>query len=170
MDEPRENEQPPIRANPVRSRPKTQSEYGIPENKEGMLSWEFVAETMAGDQTYWVTTTRPDGRPHARPVWGVWVDGRFHCGGGEGTRWVRNLAASPAITVHRESGTEVVIIEGTAEKLTEESASAERLERIDAAYEAKYDMPHGTPVFAVHPTTVLAWTDYPEDATRWEFE
>ncbi|WP_158057882.1 pyridoxamine 5'-phosphate oxidase family protein [Halorussus halophilus] len=164
-----EDADPTIRANPVRSRPVTQSEYGIPEDDSGMLSWEFVAETMADDETFWVTTTRPDGRPHARPVWGVWVDGRFHCGGGERTRWVRNLAENPAITVHRESGTEVVIVEGTAEKLTEESADDARLERIDAAYEAKYDTPHGTPVFAVHPETVLAWTDYPTDATRWEF-
>jgi hypothetical protein len=54
-----------------RSRPKTERSYGIPENADGMLSWEFVREKMANDQNYWVVTTRPDGRPHARPTWGV---------------------------------------------------------------------------------------------------
>ena len=24
--------------------------------------------------SYWIATTRPDGRPHAAPVWGVWLD------------------------------------------------------------------------------------------------
>ena len=153
-----------------RSRPETEESYGIPESAEGMLSWEFVAEKMAGDRNYWVTTTRPDGRPHARPVWGVWLDDTFHCGGGPKTRWVRNLAANPGIAVHRESGEEVVIIEGEAERLTGETADAARLERIDDAYEEKYDVRHGTPVFAVRPDTVLAWSDYPDDATRWEFD
>jgi len=149
-----------------RTRPETEASYGIPADREGMLPWSFVAESLATDRTFWASTTRPDGRPHARPVWGVWVDGRFHCGGGERTRRVRNLAANPAVTVHRESDEEVVIVEGTAERVTD----AERLERIDAAYEAKYDVQHGTPVFSVHPDAVLAWRDYATDATRWTFE
>ena len=152
-----------------RTRPKTEESYGIPTDEEGMLSWEFVTERLTGDRTFWVSTTRPDGRPHARPVWGVWVDGTFHCGGGPKTRWVRNLAENAEITVHRESGEEVVIIEGRAGKLSEGVADDDRLERIDDAYEEKYGIRHGTPVFAVHPETVLAWSDYPADATRWEF-
>jgi hypothetical protein len=148
-----------------RTRPETESSYGIPASGEGMLSWAFVVERMAGDRTYWVSTTLPGGRPHARPVWGVWVDDRVHCGGGERTRWVRNLAANPAVVVHRESGDEVVIVEGEAEEVTDE----ERLARVDAAYEEKYGTPHGTPVFAVRPDAVLAWSDYPADATKWEF-
>jgi hypothetical protein len=153
-----------------RTRPETEESYGIPSEKEGMLPWQFVAETMAVDRIYWIGTTLPNGRPHARPVWGVWVGGTFHCGGGEETRWVRNLAHNPAVTVHRESGEEVVVLEGRAEKLTEETADVDRLERINAAYEAKYGVAHGTPVFAVRPERVFAWRDYPADATRWTFE
>ena len=152
-----------------RSRPVTEESYGIPDDEEGLLSWEFVADRMADDRTFWVSTTRPDGHPHARPVWGVWLDDTFHCGGGERTRWVQNLAENAEITVHRESGTEVVIVEGRAGKLTERTADEEQLERIDDAYEEKYGIRHGTPVFAVHPHTVLAWSDYPQDATRWTF-
>jgi hypothetical protein len=153
-----------------RSRPRTEGSYGIPQDDEGLLPWEFVAEGMADDRNYWVSTTLPDGRPHARPVWGVWVDGVFHCGGGERTRWARNLAAGSEIVVHRESGDDVVILEGIAERLDEGSEDPDRLERLDSAYEAKYGVRHGTPFWAVHPRKVLAWSDYPTDATRWTFE
>lgn len=153
-----------------RSRPETEDSYGIPEDDEGLLPWEFVAEGMRGDRNYWVSTTLPDGRPHARPVWGVWLDDTFHCGGDEHTRWARNLAAGSEIVVHRESGDDVVIIEGTAGKLAEGSADPELVERLDSAYEEKYGVRHGTPFWAVHPRKVLAWSDYPADATRWEFE
>lgn len=152
-----------------RSRPVTEESYGIPTRAEGMLPWAFVAERLASDRVYWLTTVRPDGRPHARPVWGVWLDDTFHCGGGERTRWVRNVAANPAVVVHRESGESVVVVEGVAERIDEETASAATIARLDAAYEAKYDVEHGTPFFAVRPDRVLAWEDYPTDATRWTF-
>lgn len=154
----------------IRGRPRTEDSYGIPASSEGLLPWGFVEETLAADRTYWVTTVRPDGRPHARPTWGVWVDRTFHCGGGERTRWVRNLAVDPEIVVHRESAEEVVILEGRARRIDEETADPDLLERLEAAYERKYGVRHGTPFFAVDPSTVFAWRDYPEDATRWEFD
>lgn len=134
-----------------------------------MLPWEFVREKVANDQNYWIVTSRPDGRPHARPTWGVWVDDTFYCGG-ERTRWVRNLAVDPRITVHRESGETVVIIEGVAERIADETADPALVEGLDAAYEGKYGIEHGTPFFAVRPRRVFAWSDYPTDATRWEFD
>ena len=164
----------------ARDRPETEAGYGIPDTDDGMLPWSFVAEKLSGDRNYWVTTTRPDGRPHARPVWGVWVDGTFYCGGGERTRWVRNLDADPGVVVHREDAEEVVILEGTAEKITEDTAAenlppgadsaTDLVAAVDSAYERKYDVRHGTPFFAVRPEKVLAWSDYPTDATRWVFE
>ncbi|WP_410764444.1 pyridoxamine 5'-phosphate oxidase family protein [Haloferax sp. DFSO60] len=153
-----------------RDRPVTESSYGIPTNKDGLLSWSIVEDAFAEDRVFWISTTRPDGNPHARPVWGVWVDGAFHCGGGENTRWVRNLAHNSHLTVHRESGTDVVILEGVAERLDEQTADESTLERIDDAYEEKYDIRHGTPVFRIHPARVLAWSDFPTDATRWTFD
>lgn len=152
-----------------RDRPETDPRYGIPADDADLLPWSFVAETMQAAKTYWLATTRPDGEPHARPVWGVWVDDAVHCGGGDGTRWARNLAANPAVTVHTESGTDVVIVEGTADRLDDATADPDTLARLDAAYEKKYDVEHGPPFFAVRPRRVLAWTDYPRDATRFTF-
>ena len=116
-----------------------------------------------------MTTIHPDGKPHVRPTWGVWVDGTFYCGGGERTRWVRNLTTNPDIVVHREDAAEVVIVEGTAERIDAETAEADLIERVDKAYEKKYDIRHGTPFFAVRHGVVFAWSEYPTDATRWKF-
>ena len=118
--------------------------YGIPETDEGVLPWSFALERLERAQNYWIATTRPDGRPHAVPVWGVLVEGTVYFGGGPETVWARNLARDPRVVVHLESGDEVVIIEGTAIRHTEENTDAALLTKIDDAYEPKYDMRHGT--------------------------
>ncbi len=144
--------------------------YGISESEEGMLSWSHVGERMESARNYWVGTTRPDGRPHAVPVWGVWVDGTFYFGGGLHTRKARNLEVNPALVEHLEDGDAVVIIEGTAVKFTQENIDPSLLERIDGAYEAKYGMRHGTPLWGLQPRVAFAWTDFLKDATRWLFD
>jgi hypothetical protein len=154
---------------PRRSRPQIPPGYGIPATAEGMLPWTHVVDRLAAARCYWVATTRPDGRPHAVPVWGVLVDGVLYHGGAGNTRRARNLDANPHVAVHLESADEVVIVEGVVDKLTEDTADADLLRRIDDAYEAKYGMRHGTPVWALRPQRALAWTEYPTTATRWEF-
>ncbi len=115
---------------PKRSRPHI-PDYGIPESEEGMLPWRHVLERLPSPRNYWVSTTRPDRRPHATPVWGVWLDETLYFGGGPDTRRSRNLDANPHLVIHLESGDDVVIIEGVAEKLTEANADPELLKRID---------------------------------------
>jgi nitroimidazol reductase NimA-like FMN-containing flavoprotein (pyridoxamine 5'-phosphate oxidase superfamily) len=144
--------------------------YGVPETKEGMLTWEFVTERLAKARNYWIATLSPNNRPHTRPVWGVWVDETMYFGGGPDVRWARNLAANPEVTVHLESGDEAVIIEGTVDKLTEENADPALLTRLDDAYEAKYGIRHGTPVYRVRPRVAFAWKEFPTTPTRWRFE
>ena len=58
---------------PRRRRPPFEG-YGLSESEEGMLSWGWAVERLVAARNYWVSTTRPDGRPHAMPVWGVWLD------------------------------------------------------------------------------------------------
>lgn len=152
---------------PQAQRPVPLEDYGVPDSEEGLLSWDFVVEQMQRTKNYWIVTLSPDGRPHARPVWGVWLDNRVHFGGGPHTRWSRNLEKNPEVTVHSESGAEVVIIEGTVTRITDPNDP--RMTRIDDAYEAKYNMRHGIPIWIVQPRKVLAWNDYPVSVTRWVF-
>ena len=151
---------------PKRSRLHTQPEYGVPADAAGMLSWNHVLTQLHHARHYWLVTVRPDGKPHAVPVWGVWVDGTLHFGMGRQTRKARNIAANPHVVMHLDSSEEVVIIEGRAAEISDPILQA----RIDDAYDAKYHIRHGTPVYALHPSLVLAWNrDFPRTATRWTF-
>lgn len=152
---------------PVASRPHFPAEYGIPKNMKGALKWSHVVEHMAAPRNYWVATARPNGRPHAMPVWGVWVENTLYFGSAENTRWSRNLAENPQVAIHLESGDEVIILEGNVSRITDPKHPL--VKKIDAAYKAKYGMPHGIPCWALHPQVVFAWTKFLTDATRWVF-
>ena len=152
--------------------------YGIPESQEGLVPWSHATEQLETARHYWMATVRPDGRPHAVPTWGAWVDGTFYTEGGG--RKVANLRANPHVVVHLESGEDVVIVEGVAEEISRPERSL--FERIDAGYAAKYgykpsdnlSSPEEEPypeggLFAVRPRVAFAWTRFPEDVTRFVF-
>jgi nitroimidazol reductase NimA-like FMN-containing flavoprotein (pyridoxamine 5'-phosphate oxidase superfamily) len=135
-----------------------------------MLPWTWATERLAAGRSYWVATTCPDGRPHAMPVWGVWLDEAVHFGTSRDSRKGRNLARDPRVVVHLESGDEVVILEGEVEE-------TEIDERVADAYEAKYDWrPDHTGEdsgwYRLRPTVAYAWLEreYPRTATRFTFE
>ena len=86
--------------------------FGSPAPPGELLPWSWAQQRLVAARTYWIATTRPDGRPHCRPVWGVWLPDGFWFSTGSLAR--RNLVANPQVTVHLDSGTEVVIVEGAA--------------------------------------------------------
>jgi hypothetical protein len=142
-------------------------EYGIPDDTEGLLAWSDVRRRLASARNYWICTSSGEGRPHGRPTWGV-VWGNSICfGGGPRTRWSQNVEANPWVSVHLESGQDVVIAEGPVERITE--AADSRLVEIDDLYEEKYEMRHGPPIWILEPVRVLAWTEFPKDMTRFRF-
>jgi general stress protein 26 len=156
---------------PRRRRPPFKG-YGVPEGEEGMLTWSWAVERLDKARNYWVATTRPDGRPHSMPVWGLWLDDAFFFGSGRQSAKSRNLAANPAIVVHLESGDETVIVEGVAEQVLDKELE----QRVDEAYGAKYDFTpdssgESDPWFIVRPKRAYAWTEsgYPGSATQFDF-
>lgn len=160
---------------PEASRPYV-PDYGIPESAEGTLPWSHVVQRLTESLNYWVCTTAPDGRPHATPVWGVVLDDTLHFDGSPETRRGRNIAANPAVAVHLESGTDVVILHGDAREI--HGAGQDFYVRLAAAYSAKYKSLGYDPspdtwatggLYSVTPRTAFAWTSFPEDATRWRF-
>jgi hypothetical protein len=150
---------------PRSERPDIEESYGVPADEEGLLPYDHVEETLREARNYWLATVRPDARPHVVPVWGVLVAGRLHFGGGRSTRKARNLARNPAVVLHTESADVVVILEGTADEVTH----PERQRIVDDAYEEKYGVRHGTPVWELRPTVAFGWTEYPTTVTRWTF-
>lgn len=146
--------------------------YGLqpPKEQAGLLPWSFVSSRMEAAQNYWTATASPAGRPHAAPVWGIWVDDRFYFSTGSQSRKGRNLAGNPQLVVHLESGDEVVILEGTAGEVS----AGILFDRLDKIYFEKYavHLTDENPVYTLNPTLVMAWRerDFPTSATRWRFE
>lgn len=149
--------------------------YGVqPANKgAGLLPWSFVEERMLAAHNYWVASTRPDGRPHAAPVWGLWHEGAFYFSSGKESAKARNLAANPAAVVHSESGDDTIILEGQV-ALIDEAAEATLLKKLDKAYKAKYEFAFLGLGYIYRFTLeqAMAWreADFPSSATRWQFE
>lgn len=144
--------------------------YGIPTSAKGMLPWSFADERLRKAKAYWVCTVDRDGKPHAVPVWGAWVEGAVYFGGSPEVLWARNLAANPQIAVHLESGDEAVILEGRVDRITDPKHPL--VARIADAYHAKYKMRHPPPFWELRPRKVFAWTlkSMFKDATRWQFD
>ena len=160
---------------PRATAPRIPPGYGTPRDGSGgeLLPWERAIERLVAARNYWICSTRADGRPHAMPVWGLWLDDALWFSTGRDSLKARNLARDPSIVVHLESGDDTVILEGRAE----EERDGGRLERFADAYDAKYAFrpdPADTasPVFVVRPRVALTWEerDYPHTATRWLFE
>lgn len=148
-----------------RSRPVV-PDYGIPEDDKGLLEWDHVVERMREGRNYWIATVDSEARPHAVPVWGVWLNDAAFFGGGPDTRWARNLFANPKVSVHLESGDDVVILEGTVDRVEETPL----VDHVADAYEAKYNFRHPPPFWRLRPKLVLAWTSFPKSTTRWRFD
>jgi len=165
-------------ATPKASRPYMPG-YGIldADAGRGLLPWSWATERMTKSHNYWVATTRPDGRPHVMPVWGVWLGdsepgGAFYFSTGKNTRKAQNLAANPRCVVAGECADEAIIVEGVVEPIDDPSLYA----RFADAYKAKYDWPveqETAPAYAVRPRVAFAFIENADDfagsATRWRF-
>jgi len=152
---------------PHPSRPRMAAGYGISQSESGLLSWSDAQARLRQARNYWIATTRPDGRPHVMPVWGLWMPEGFYFGTDPASRKGRNLAANPRAVVHLESGDEVVIVEGRVTAVDNPS----RLASLVEAYHQKYKVrPEG--LYWLQPRRAFAWTekDFPNNATSWEFQ
>ena len=145
--------------------------YGIPKSEDGLLRWTWAAKRLEQAHTYWLATTRSDGKPHAMPVWCVWMDGKLFFSTGRRSRKARNLARDAHCVVCMERNRESVIVEGVARRMT----GAPLARRVVTAYNRKYSspIPAGEPIYAIEPRVVFGFierlNDFPRTATRWTF-
>jgi Pyridoxamine 5'-phosphate oxidase len=139
--------------------------YGTPDR---VLTWQEVEQKLVESRTYWLATTRPDGRPHTVPVDGIWLQGALYFGGDPATVHVRNLRSDPRAVLHTESGESPVIVEGAAEW---HQPSPEEISSLVEATRAKYGYPvspdsYSAGTWRLSPGLVLAWNVLYQDATR----
>ena len=146
--------------------------------------WSDAVAQLESAQTYWLTTVRPDGRPHVTPLIAVWHDGALYFSTGETERKARNLAGNAECILttgcNGFAGLDV-IVEGTAERVRDEAL----LRRLADAYVAKYgeawrfevrdaaffhEEGGSALVFRVAPVTAFGFgKDEPFSQTRWRF-
>lgn len=159
--------------------------YGHP-----ALPWSRPHDLLAAspppaDMSFFLGTTRPDGRPHAAPFGGLWHDGDLYLVSGPETRKSRNLAVNPACTVSVKLEGIDLVLEGEAHRVTETPI----LERIAQLYRdqgwpvqaqgdafiAPYSAPSAGPPpwylyrITFHTAFGVA-TAEPSGATRWRFD
>lgn len=161
-------------SSPEASRPRFHKSYGIwaADEGAGLLDWDWAAERLERAHNYWVASASSAGRPHAAPIWGLWLEGVFYFSTARGSRKGVNLAENPIAVVHLESGDEVVIVEGPVQEVS----ARKELDRLAAAYGEKYTLEitfedPASVVYALRPERAFAWReqDYPESATRFTF-
>jgi hypothetical protein len=142
-----------------------------------LLPWSWAVHRLATARNYWIASTRPDGRPHTRPVWGIWHADAVYFS--TGSLAITNLAQNPNITVHLESGAEVVIVESVAHT-TDDVAE---LRPVALAYNAKYqwdlDPEHPDTWYVTRPQVAFGWiaddsgldggAAFHGTTTRWRF-
>ena len=145
--------------------------YGVATTTKGLLPWSHVTEKMSAAMRYWVATVDAEGRPHATPVDGLWLDERLYFGGYPTTRRARNLLRNGAACVHLDDAMDVLILHGDAVELRD--PTPELMARLAAASEKKYgfapppELYAASATFVFRPRLVLAWKDLQKDATRW---
>lgn len=100
--------------------------YGVTADPSGLLPWSWAETRLLACRNYWVATADLAGRPHALPVWGVWLPDRaefaFSCA--PDARKARNIAANPAVCVMVDDTVECVSLEGVASALVDPSERA----------------------------------------------
>jgi hypothetical protein len=164
---------------PSRDRPEIPDGYGVPTTDEGVLEWSAVEDRLKQSTHYWMATTRPDGRPHVVPRWGVWLSGRFWYDGALNTVHVRNLTENSACVLHLEDGRQAVIVEGRSD-----AAPPPGLEfgaDLAAEFSTKYgplgyspeagawEGPDSGGLRVFTPLKAMAWFEFPTDVTRFRF-
>jgi hypothetical protein len=148
---------------------------------------EGQLETASGgmDAHFFLSTLRPDGRPHVAGVGALWVDGKFYVVSGPGTRKSRNLAERADCVISVNLPDLDLVVEGTARRVTDEPTLERLAERYrahgwpatvaDGAFTGPYSASSAGPppwdLYEFTPRTAFGVaTADPQGATRWRFD
>jgi nitroimidazol reductase NimA-like FMN-containing flavoprotein (pyridoxamine 5'-phosphate oxidase superfamily) len=145
--------------------------------------WTRARDQLESAELYWLSTVRPDGRPHVTPLLAVWLDGALSFCTGPTERKAKNLAGNPHCVLTTGSnalneGLDLVV-EGDAVRVSDDA----KLRRIADVYESKYgkewhfDVREGAfrheggqaLVYEVAPSTVFGFGKGEFSQTRWRF-
>ena len=157
---------------PIASRPLMPAIYGTAKSAKGLLDWEWARQRLNDSHNYVIVTVRPDGRPHAMGMHGLWFGDEFYFGTADSTRKAKNLAVNANCIVINEKLDELVIVEGTATKVGYDQLPQGLSDASKKKYGWPLDPRKGSSVFKIAPKTVFALPEkqFGTALTRWRFE
>ncbi|MGB3328646.1 MAG: TIGR03667 family PPOX class F420-dependent oxidoreductase [Thermomicrobiales bacterium] len=97
---------------------------------------QHALERLETEETIWLTTITPSGKPAPNPVWFIWHDGKILIFSEPHVAKVKAILANPAVALHFDAATngeDVVVFNGLADA-TEKTISPEQA----TAYLIKY--------------------------------
>jgi len=148
--------------------------------------WVEARGHLEKAEVFWLTTVRPDGRPHVTPLLGIWLDGALYFCTGPEERKAMNLAhnAHCVLTTGRntlDDGSDLVV-EGAATKVSDAAEFRRVADTYEAKYGARFTAPKGTwfglgdairsggaLVYRVAPATAFGFGKGTFSQTRWRF-
>jgi hypothetical protein len=155
--------------------------YGDPE--AAPLPWPEAVATLDAAELFWLSTVRPDGRPHVTPLLAVWQRDALHFCTGAHEQKARNIENDPRCVlttgVNALRGGTDLVVEGTAERVTDQDALVPLAARWAEKYGPDWQFAvadgafvaegHAAHVFRVAPTTAYAFGKAPYSQTRYRF-
>jgi general stress protein 26 len=115
-----------------------------------------VIHRFAVSDCSWLTTVRPDGRPHSAPVWHTWTNSHIYVVTMPSAVKVKNIRRHPAVVLTHPDPHRTIIIEGRAQ-------FADHLaDELRPHFKAKYDWDivadeDYQTIIEIIPEKVLAW-------------
>jgi general stress protein 26 len=148
--------------------------------------WAKALADLQGAEVYWLSTVRPDGRPHVTPLLGVWLDGGLYFCTGPAERKAKNLAQNPNCVLttgcNGLDGLDLVV-EGAAAEVSEGAELRSVADIFESKYGRHFTAPDGTwfglgeairggdaLVYRVGPSTAFGFGKGRQfSQTRWRF-
>jgi general stress protein 26 len=164
--------------------PKTSIDRRFGDEGAQATPWAEAVEALNRAENFFVTTVRPNGRPHQTPLLAVWLDDALYFCTGADERKAKNIERNPHVLLTTGSqkwdqGFDIVV-EGEARRVTDEPL----LQRLADAWLSKYgpawkfevrdhgfvSSDQGRPlVFEVAPRKAMGFKKGPFSQTTWKF-
>ena len=149
--------------------------YGIQPASAGLLPWSWADARLRAAHDFWLATVTAGGRPHLMPVWAVWTGEVLWFSSSLRSAKARNIAAGSGVSIATDDPYEPVVLEGSAEIVTDPAALRTFLDAMNAKYETSYEEgfldPAANASMRLRPEKAfgLLEKDFTSSPTRWTF-
>jgi hypothetical protein len=109
--------------------------------------WSQAWEELANAEVYWLSTVRPDGRPHVTVLLGIWLQGALYFCSGPEERKTKNLSGNRHCVLATGQSTLDgldLVIEGMADSVSDKDELGRVANTYETKYGAHFEAPDGT--------------------------